>query len=67
MASIPKVSETRTGIFSYCDCYLWGNLNRKVYKNNSFIIKGMKKGQTCAVTSVHKDELQKVTEFVYML
>lgn len=50
-----------------CDFYLWGNLNRKMYKNNSFIIEELQYRQTHAVTSVPKDELQKVIELIYML
>jgi hypothetical protein len=44
----------------FCDFYLWGNLQGKVYKNNPHSIEALQNEITCVIGSIAVDELQNV-------
>jgi hypothetical protein len=51
---------------SFCDFYLWGNLQGKVYKNNPHSIETLQAEITHVIGSIAMNELQKVSHNLFM-
>jgi hypothetical protein len=76
MVAIRKVFEDRIisrGLWaprspdlSFCDFYLWGNLKRKVYKNNPRSIEALQAEITRVIGSIAMDELQRVSRNLFL-